>query len=169
MEERAKKVVHITHAMEMLKTQLDNHNSGVKVLAEKRVTSLKNRLQSYKGQIYDASRELSEEVCCVVCVACFPPKSGAVYFWWASNLMPPCYFAPFSDLIFQFVLSFPIIRKLTKCSGEVVNFRSMLGMTIMMRVYFSLKDEQKTRICDTANFGRHMLSTLATRYHFING
>ncbi len=64
MEERAKKVVHITHAMEMLKKQLDNHNSGEKVLEERRVRSLKNRIQSYKGQIYDATRTLSEEVCC---------------------------------------------------------------------------------------------------------
>lgn len=63
MEQRAKKVVHITHAMEMLKKQLDGHNSGVKVLEERRVTSLKNRMQSYKGQIYDATRTLTEDVC----------------------------------------------------------------------------------------------------------
>ena len=71
MEQRAKKVVHITHAMEMLKKQLDDHNSGVKVLEERRVTSLKNRMQSYKGQIYDASRTLSEEVCFISALLCF--------------------------------------------------------------------------------------------------
>ncbi len=54
--------------MAMVKKQLNDHNSGVKVLDDRRVNSLKNRLQSYKGQIYDASRTLSDEVCCGFCV-----------------------------------------------------------------------------------------------------
>jgi len=61
MEEREKKVVHLKHAMEQIKKQLDEHNSGVKNLDERRLKSLKNRLQSYKGQIYDATRVLSPE------------------------------------------------------------------------------------------------------------
>ena len=49
--------------MEQLKKQLDDHNTGVKNFDERRLKSLKNRLQSYKGQIYDATRTLSPEVC----------------------------------------------------------------------------------------------------------
>ena len=57
--------------MEMVKKQLNDHNSGVKPLGEQRVVSLKNRLQSYKGQIFDASRTLSEEVIPRSCIAFF--------------------------------------------------------------------------------------------------
>ena len=70
MADRSKRVVHLEHAMAQIKKQLDEHNSGLKNLDERRLKSLKNRLQSYKGQIYDASRTLSQEVCCcLVCVA----------------------------------------------------------------------------------------------------
>ena len=62
MEERAKRVVHLEHAMAQVKKQLDDHNSGVKNFEERRLKSLRNRLQSYKGHIFDASRELSPEV-----------------------------------------------------------------------------------------------------------
>ena len=73
MVDRSKRVVHLEHAMDQIKKQLDDHNSGVKNFDERRLKSLKNRLQSYKGQIYDASRTLSQQVCGVVCVAlCFP-------------------------------------------------------------------------------------------------
>lgn len=61
LADREKRTVHLQHAMEMVKKQLNDHNSGVKPLGEQRVVSLKNRLQSYKGQIFDASRTLSEE------------------------------------------------------------------------------------------------------------
>mmetsp|Transcript_7203 Transcript_7203/g.17614 ORF Transcript_7203/g.17614 Transcript_7203/m.17614 type:complete len:105 (-) Transcript_7203:253-567(-) len=60
-KDREKHTVHLEHAMAMVKKQLNDHNSGVKVLDDRRVNSLKNRLQSYKGQIYDASRTLSDE------------------------------------------------------------------------------------------------------------
>jgi len=60
-EDRAKRAVHLQHAMEQIKKQLDDHNSGVKNFDERRLKSLTNRLQSYKGQIYDATRTLSPE------------------------------------------------------------------------------------------------------------
>ena len=83
MEERAKKVVHLEHAMEQLKKQLDKHNSGEKVLEDRRLLSVKNRIQSYKGQIYDSSRTLSEEVCSNVCVGWLSAKG---LFWFGTNV-----------------------------------------------------------------------------------
>eukprot|EP00535_Pseudo-nitzschia_heimii_P006920 CAMPEP_0197189246 /NCGR_PEP_ID=MMETSP1423-20130617/19428_1 /TAXON_ID=476441 /ORGANISM="Pseudo-nitzschia heimii, Strain UNC1101" /LENGTH=79 /DNA_ID=CAMNT_0042641305 /DNA_START=212 /DNA_END=451 /DNA_ORIENTATION=- len=60
-EDRAKRAVHLTHAMEQIQKQLTDHNTGVKNFDERRLQSLRNRLHSYKGQIYDATRTLSPE------------------------------------------------------------------------------------------------------------
>lgn len=56
-------MVHLTHAMENVQKQLDDHKNGLKNFDERRLKSLRDRLHSYKGQIYDASRTLTPEVC----------------------------------------------------------------------------------------------------------
>mmetsp|Transcript_11261 Transcript_11261/g.23845 ORF Transcript_11261/g.23845 Transcript_11261/m.23845 type:complete len:106 (+) Transcript_11261:237-554(+) len=61
LEYRAKRVVHLEHAMAQLKTQLDNHKTGKKPLDDQRVASLKKRMSSYKSQIYDHSKDLTPE------------------------------------------------------------------------------------------------------------
>jgi len=47
--------------MAQLKSQLDAHNKGEKHFDDRRLKSLKKRLTAYEGQIYDASRVLTEE------------------------------------------------------------------------------------------------------------
>lgn len=58
--------------MAQVQDQLDKHESGVKPLDDQRLKSLQKRLHSYKGQIYDYSKRLSDEVgstgVCGVCV-----------------------------------------------------------------------------------------------------
>mmetsp|Transcript_8561 Transcript_8561/g.25358 ORF Transcript_8561/g.25358 Transcript_8561/m.25358 type:complete len:107 (+) Transcript_8561:265-585(+) len=61
LEDRKKKVVHLEHAMKQIQKQLDDYHKGHKRLDQNRVKSLKNRLASYKGQIYDYSKELSDK------------------------------------------------------------------------------------------------------------
>eukprot|EP00536_Pseudo-nitzschia_multiseries_P007592 jgi/Psemu1/287222/fgenesh1_pg.180_\ len=58
---RQKKVVHLEHAMAMVQKQLDEFHKGTRRMDQQRVKSLRNRLASYKGQIYDYSKKLSEE------------------------------------------------------------------------------------------------------------
>ena len=65
LADRTKRAVHLEFAMTQVKKQLNDHNSGVKNFDERRLKSLNSRLHSYKGQIYEASRTLSPQVCSV--------------------------------------------------------------------------------------------------------
>lgn len=62
LSERSKRFVHLEHAFHALEKQLEKHNSGVRVLEDGRLKSLKSRMDSYKLQIVDASRELTTQV-----------------------------------------------------------------------------------------------------------
>ena len=92
--------------MDQIKKQLDDHNSGRKIFEDRRVLSLKNRLHSYKGQIYDASRDLSEEVCCVAPSAWLGFSLRACDFW-----LLPRYFPSFSNIYILSTHALLIIQK----------------------------------------------------------
>ena len=121
MEERAKKVVHLEHAMEQLKKQLDKHNSGEKVLEDRRLSSVKNRIQSYKGQIYDASRTLSEEVCSVVWLG-WLSQSDSIGLGQACNffLLPRYFFSSSNiNIIIMLIFNHKEIEELLGRGGEL--------------------------------------------------
>ena len=110
--------------MAMVQKQLENHNSGVKVVDDRRVTSLKNRLQSYKGQIYDATRTLSDEVCLLWCLR-------SIVFLWSRWLRErkKCRHAIFARCL-TFTSNLHNIfaqRKLKQSSIGMLNFRATLG------------------------------------------
>jgi len=63
LSDREKRVVQLEYAFAALERQMDNHNSGVKVFDVNRLKSLKVRMNSYKAQIFEASRAMSPQVC----------------------------------------------------------------------------------------------------------
>jgi len=61
LSDREKRVVQLEYAFAALERQMDNHNSGVKVFDVNRLKSLKVRMNSYKAQIFEASRAMSPQ------------------------------------------------------------------------------------------------------------
>ncbi|OEU16735.1 hypothetical protein FRACYDRAFT_269092 [Fragilariopsis cylindrus CCMP1102] len=61
LSDRSKKVIQLEYALASLEKQIENHKNGVKVLEDQRLKSLKTRMNSYKAQIFEASRGLSQQ------------------------------------------------------------------------------------------------------------
>ena len=60
---REKRITHLRDNMESLEKQLKKHESGEKEFEDdKRIHSVKKRIQSYKAQLFDAMQPMSEDV-----------------------------------------------------------------------------------------------------------
>ena len=60
MADRDKRAQQIQHSLRVVQTQIDNHNSGSKVLPEGKLVSLQNRVIKYTEEIADFSKPLSD-------------------------------------------------------------------------------------------------------------
>mmetsp|Transcript_36700 Transcript_36700/g.41014 ORF Transcript_36700/g.41014 Transcript_36700/m.41014 type:complete len:114 (-) Transcript_36700:493-834(-) len=61
LSDRTKRAVQLEYAYAALQKQMENHDNGVKVFDNNRLKSLKVRMNSYKAQIFEASRALSPQ------------------------------------------------------------------------------------------------------------
>jgi hypothetical protein len=61
LADRDKRAQQIQHSLRVVQTQIDNHNSGSKVLPEGKLISLQNRVAQYQREIEGFSKPLSDE------------------------------------------------------------------------------------------------------------
>jgi hypothetical protein len=62
LENREKRVRQIEQSLRVVQMQIDGHTSGTKPVDEGKLVSLKNRVEKYRSEIADFSRQLSDKV-----------------------------------------------------------------------------------------------------------